>query len=163
MSDEIRLRAATIDDADAILELIRELAAYERMSAAVRATADMLRTTLFGPHPAAEVIVAETAHGAVIGFALFFPRYSTFLAQDGIWLEDLFVQPAYRGHGVGSALFRAVAGLALERNCGRMEWSVLDWNEPAIRFYKQMGARPENEWTTWRLTGTGLAALASKA
>lgn len=156
------LRAATADDCEAIHTLISELAAYERMSAAVRATPDMLRETLFGAHPAAEVLIADTAEENAVGFALFFASYSTFLARPGIWLEDLYVKPAFRGHGIGKALFKAVACCAQDRNCGRMEWSVLNWNKPAISFYQSMGARPEDDWTTWRLTGTGLAALAAQ-
>ncbi len=153
------LRPAVAEDCDALHGLISELAAYERMSAAVRATPAMLRETLFGERPAAEAIMATDAGGQAIGFALFFPSYSTFLARPGLWLEDLYVKPDFRGHGVGNALFRAVAQQARERDCGRMEWSVLNWNKPAIAFYQRMGARPENDWTTWRLTGTGLAAL----
>lgn len=156
------LRYATADDCADILRLIRELAAYERMSTAVRATEDDLRSTLFGTQPAAEVIMADAADQNAVGFALFFPNYSTFLAKPGIWLEDLYVQPDFRGHGIGKALFLAVANLAHERDCGRMEWSVLDWNKPSIDFYRSMGARPEEEWTTWRLSGTGLAALISR-
>lgn len=158
MSD-FGLRPATAEDCDAIHGLITELAAYERMSAAVRATPEMLRTTLFGERPAAEAIMATDTAGRAIGFALFFASYSTFLARPGLWLEDLYVKPDFRGDGVGSALFRAVAQTARQRDCGRMEWSVLNWNRPAIDFYQRMGARPEDDWTTWRLTGTGLAAL----
>lgn len=156
------LRPATAEDSPAIHALICELASYERMSASVRATPEMLRATLFGDHPAAEVIVADCDDGQTVGFALFFPSYSTFLAKPGVWLEDLYVKPDFRGHGVGKALFGTVAQIAQERGCGRMEWSVLDWNAPAIEFYRRMGARPENDWTTWRLTGTGLAALGAQ-
>lgn len=157
-----RLRAAQPQDCPAILELIQELATYERMAGAVRATVSALEHSLFGSAPAAEVILAESPHEDVVGFALFFPNYSTFLAKSGIWLEDLYVKPDHRGHGVGSALFRSVAGLARERGCGRMEWSVLDWNRPAIDFYQRMGAHAQDEWTTWRLTGTALEALAQR-
>lgn len=157
-----QLRAAQSDDCAAILSLIQELATYERMTGAVRATTAALERSLFGPTPAAEVILAESAADGVVGFALFFPNYSTFLAKPGIWLEDLYVKPDHRGHGVGSALFRSVAGLARERGCGRMEWSVLDWNRPAIDFYQSMGASAQDEWTTWRLTGTALEALAQR-
>ncbi|MEN8721085.1 MAG: GNAT family N-acetyltransferase [Oceanococcaceae bacterium] len=163
MPHDVNLRAATGDDAKDLLRLIRELAAYERMSDAVRATADDLRATLFGAHPAAEVIIADTREQPAVGFALFFPRYSTFLGQSGLWLEDLYVQPDFRGRGIGKALFLSVAGLAHARRCGRLEWNVLDWNAPSIAFYRSMGARPEDEWTTWRLTATGLAALASRS
>ena len=159
---EFNLRAATVEDCPAILGLIRDLAAYERLSAAVRATEADLQQTLFGPHPAAEVLLAERPDAGVVGFALFFPNYSTFLGKAGIWLEDLFVQPQCRGMGIGKALFQTVARLAQERGCGRMEWSVLDWNKPAIDFYRSMGAHAQDDWTTWRLSGTGLAALASR-
>ena len=156
------LRPAGAEDSSTIHTLICELAAYERMSAAVRATPEMLRATLFGELPAAEVIMADSDTGQSIGFALFFPSYSTFLARPGIWLEDLYVKPDFRGHGVGKALFKSVAQIAQARDCGRMEWSVLDWNKPAIDFYRSMGARPQDDWTTWRLTGTGLVALAAQ-
>lgn len=158
-----QLRAAEPEDCAAILGLIQELATYERMAGAVRATTAALEHTLFGPAPAAEVILAQSHDETVVGFALFFPNYSTFLAKPGIWLEDLYVKPDHRGHGVGSALFRSVAGLARERGCGRMEWSVLDWNRPAIDFYQRMGAQAQDEWTTWRLTGTALEALAQRS
>ncbi len=156
------LRPATAEDCTAIHGLICELAAYERMSASVRGTPDMLRETLFSSKPAADVILAEAEDGQTVGFALFFSSYSTFLAQPGIWLEDLYVKPEFRGHGVGKALFQTVAEIAQQRGCGRMEWSVLDWNSPAIEFYRNMGARAEDDWTTWRLTATGLAALTAQ-
>ena len=127
----------------------------------MRADEDSLRATLFGPRPAAQVLLAEL-DGVVVGFALYFANYSTFLAQPGLWLEDLYVQAEHRGRGIGGMLFQAVAEQARAANCGRMEWSVLDWNSPAIAFYKRMGARPQQDWTTWRLTGTGLRALAER-
>lgn len=127
----------------------------------MRADEDSLRATLFGPRPAAQVLLAEL-DGIVVGFALYFANYSTFLAQPGLWLEDLYVQAEHRGRGIGGMLFQAVAEQARAANCGRMEWSVLDWNSPAIAFYKRMGARPQQDWTTWRLTGTGLRALAER-
>lgn len=159
---EFHLRFATAEDCDDILRLIQELAVYERMSNNVRATVDALRDTLFGEHPAAEVLIADSPQQAAVGFALFFPNYSTFLAKPGIWLEDLYVQPDFRSQGIGKALFLAIAHMAHERGCGRMEWSVLDWNKPSIEFYRHMGARPSDEWTTWRLSGTGLAALVNR-
>ena len=156
-----QLRPAGPEDCGRLLELIRELAQYERLAAAVRADEDSLRATLFGPRPAAQVLLAEL-DGVVVGFALYFANYSTFLAQPGLWLEDLYVQAEHRGRGIGGMLFQAVAEQARAANCGRMEWSVLDWNSPAIAFYKRMGARPQQDWTTWRLTGTGLRALAER-
>src|SRR4029077_6278241 len=117
-----------------------------------------LREHLFGPRPFAEVLLAEDA-GAVVGFALFFPSYSTFRAQPGLYLEDLFVEPEHRGRGHGKALLRALARLAVERDCGRLEWSVLNWNEPAIRFYRSLGAVPLDEWTSYRLTGEALRSV----
>ena len=123
----------------------------------------VLGTTLFGDAPKAEVILAETGDGDVAGFALFCSNYSTFLAQPGIWLEDLFVKPDYRGHGVGRNLLAHLARLAVERQCGRVEWAVLDWNAPSIGFYESLGARGMTEWTTYRLTGDAMTALASSA
>ena len=154
------LRSATDADVPVILELIQGLAEYERLSDACVATEDRLRATLFGAAPKAEVILAEASDGAVVGFALFCGNYSTFLAQPGIWLEDLFVRPAYRGAGIGKALLAHLARLAVERDCGRVEWAVLDWNTPSIGFYESLGARSLSEWSTFRLTGDSLAALA---
>jgi GNAT superfamily N-acetyltransferase len=170
-----RIEVATAADAGAILTLIRGLAGYERLAHEVVATEDDLRRTLVGPRPAAEALLAyadvasgaagAASHGALsgaapVGFALFFTSYSTFLGKPGIYLEDLFVLPAHRGHGIGKALFRRVAQIAVERDCGRMEWSVLDWNEPALKFYRAMGAQPMDEWTVQRLTGETLRAAA---
>ncbi|NOT28595.1 MAG: GNAT family N-acetyltransferase [Acidobacteria bacterium] len=160
MSAEIRVEAATSEDVPLLLELIRALADYERMSADVVATEARLRDTLFGSTPGAEAVIARVANEAV-GFALWFHNYSTFLGQPGLYLEDLFVLPEWRGRGVGSVLLRYLAGVAVERGCGRMEWSVLNWNEPAIGFYKKLGAQPMDEWTVYRLTGSELARLAS--
>jgi GNAT superfamily N-acetyltransferase len=151
----IDIRSATAADAALILDFIRELAAYEKLSDAVVATETDVRETLFGARPAAEAIIA-TLDGAPAGFAIFFANYSTFLARPGIYLEDLFVKPALRRRGVGRALFTHVARLAVARRCGRFEWSVLDWNEPAIAFYKSLGAVPMSEWTIFRLTGAAL-------
>lgn len=159
---DIVLRAATETDVPDILSLIQALAVYERMRDDCVATEARLRVTLFGPTPKAEVMLAETATGEVAGFALFCSNYSTFLAQPGIWLEDLFVRPEYRGQGIGQALLAKLARLALERGCGRVEWAVLDWNAPSIGFYESLGARGMTEWTTFRLTGDAMTALATK-
>lgn len=154
------LRPATEADLDTIIELIRALAEYEREPDAVRLDRADLGRHLFGPRPYAEVILAETEAGASAGFALFFHNFSTWEGRPGIYLEDLFVRPQYRGEGYGKALLAALARLARERGCARLEWAVLDWNEPAIRFYRALGAVPLDEWTTYRLTGEALARLA---
>jgi GNAT superfamily N-acetyltransferase len=146
-------------DAPAILEMIRGLAEYEKLSHVCCATEEQLRTTLFGERPAAEVLLAHLDNECV-GFALFFPNYSTFLAQPGIYLEDLFVKPHARGKGAGLALLRELARIGVERGCGRVEWAVLDWNEPSIQFYNKLGAIPLNDWTTYRLTIEPMKALA---
>ena len=155
---EIRVEAATSEDVPVLLELIRALADYERMSSDVVATEARLRESLFGPTPAAEAVIARAGHESV-GFALWFHNYSTFLGRRGLYLEDLFVLPEWRSRGVGAALLRRLAQIAVERDCGRMEWSVLDWNEPAIGFYKKLGARPMDQWTVYRLTGADLTRL----
>lgn len=155
------LRTATETDVPAILSLIQALAEYERMRDDCIATEAKLQATLFGPSPKAEVILAESGDGQVAGFALFCSNYSTFLAQPGIWLEDLFVQPEYRGRGIGRLLLAHLARLAIERDCGRVEWAVLDWNTPSIGFYESLSARGMTEWTTFRLTGDALNALAT--
>jgi GNAT superfamily N-acetyltransferase len=155
----IKITSATEAEVPVILEMIRGLAEYEKLAHLVSATEDQLRRTLFGPQPAAEVLLASL-DGDWIGFALFFPNYSTFRAQPGIYLEDLYVKPHARGKGAGLALFKAMARLAVERGCGRVEWSVLDWNEPSIGFYKKLGAVALDEWTTFRLTGDSLTTLA---
>ncbi len=149
------IRPAAPADTPAIAALIRALADYERLAHEVVIEEDRLGEHLFGPRPCAEVLLAEDA-GRVVGFALFFGNYSTFLGRPGIYLEDLFVLEAYRGRGHGRALFDAVARLAVERGCGRLEWAVLDWNEPAIRFYRSRGARAMDDWTVYRLTGQSL-------
>ena len=154
------LRAATPGDVPVILSCIRGLAEYEKLAHEVVATEALLRETLFGSRPAAEVILAFHDDDAA-GFALFFHSYSTFLARPGIYLEDLFVLPAYRGRGVGRLLLARLARVALDRGCGRLEWSVLDWNAGAIRFYQSIGARAMTEWTTNRVTGDALVALAA--
>jgi GNAT superfamily N-acetyltransferase len=160
--DSIRLRQAVETDVPTILALIQALASYERMSADCVATEAKLRESLFGAVPAAEVTLAEYADGRVAGFALYCSNYSTFLAQPGIWLEDLFVYPESRGHGIGRRLLAHLAQLARVRGCGRVEWAVLDWNAPSIGFYKSLGARGMSEWTTYRLTGDALTALATE-
>lgn len=152
------IRAATAADAPLILSLIRGLAEYEKLSHQVEATEEKLRATLFGPRPAAECVIAETAAHGAVGFAIFFTNYSTFLARPGLYLEDLFVKPEHRGQGIGKALLTFLAGLANQRDYGRMEWSVLDWNEPAIAFYESFGALRLREWQICRLTGAALAA-----
>lgn len=158
---EIVIRAAVASDAAAILGLIKELAEYERLSHEVTATVENIRASLFGGDPAAEVLIADL-NGSAVGFALYFHNYSTFLGKRGIYLEDLYVQPSYRGKGIGLRLFREVARIAVERDCGRMEWSVLDWNEPALNFYRSLGAVPMSEWTVQRLTGQALEDLARR-
>jgi GNAT superfamily N-acetyltransferase len=156
---DIQITPATEADVPVILEMIRGLAEYEKLLHVVAATEDQLRRTLFGERPAAEVLLAHS-NGEPIGFALFFPNYSTFLAQPGIYLEDLYVKPHARGKGAGLALFVELARMAAARGCGRVEWSVLDWNEPSIQFYKKLGAVPMDDWTTFRLTSDPLAKLA---
>jgi GNAT superfamily N-acetyltransferase len=153
------IRSATEQDIPIILDLIKQLADYERMADRVTATEQRLRDTLFGEHPAAEVLLASL-EGETVGFAVFFTNYSTFLAKPGLYLEDLFVKPHARGKGIGKALLARLAGIALERDCGRIDWSVLDWNEPSLRFYEALGAAPLTDWTTYRLTGESLAKLA---
>ncbi|HET7456757.1 MAG TPA: GNAT family N-acetyltransferase [Gemmatimonadaceae bacterium] len=157
-----RIVAATARDVPLILELIRALAEYERLAHEVVATEDVLRETLFGARPGAEVVIAYVGDEAV-GFALFFHNYSTFLGRPGLALEDLFVRPAWRGRGIGRRLLAHLAALAVERRCGRFEWQVLDWNEDAIRVYRGVGAVPMSDWTTYRLTGEALHALAREA
>ncbi len=159
MSNELRIRAATEEDVPLILRFIRELAEYEKLPHECVATEDSVRSTLFGTPRFAEVLIGEIDREPA-GFALFFHNYSTFLARPGIYLEDLYVRPECRGKGYGRALLVRLAEIARERNCGRLEWAVLTWNEPAIRFYKSLGARPLDEWITFRLTGKELADLA---
>jgi len=156
----LQIGPATPADVPVILQLIRELAEFERLLDQVTATEEQLREGLFGPRPGAEVIMARLQPGGeVAGFALFFHNFSTFLAKPGIYLEDLYVRQKYRGHGYGAALLKHLARLALERNCGRLEWSVLDWNHRAIDFYKSLGAVPMDEWTIYRVTGPALERL----
>ncbi len=152
------IRPAAPADVPTVARLIRALAEYERLADHVVLDEDRLREHLFGPRPYCEALIAEDA-GTPVGFALFFHNYSTFLGRPGIYLEDLFVLPEYRGRGHGKALLAALARLALERGCGRLEWAVLDWNEPAIGFYKSLGAVPLDEWTAYRVTGEALERL----
>ena len=154
------LRAAEPRDVPAIVGLIRELAEFENLTALLQVTPDTLGPHLFGPRPAAECLVGEVG-GAVVAFALFFPNFSTFLGKPGLYLEDLYVQPAHRKGGLGQALFVRLARLAAERGCGRFEWSVLDWNVNAIRFYEKMGATLLPDWRICRLTGDALSKLAN--
>lgn len=154
------IRPATADDVPVILSFVRDLAEYEKLSHLVTATEAGLREALFGAHPGAEVVLAYEGQEAV-GFAVYFHSFSTFLGVKGLWLEDLFVRPAYRGRGHGRALLLHVARIAHQRGCGRFEWAVLDWNEPSIRFYKSLGAQPLDDWTIMRVTGPALHALAS--
>lgn len=155
------IRAATRRDVPAILRLIKALAEYEKLSGEVVATPARLTQTLFGRNPVAEVLLAIEGKRAV-GMALFFRNYSTFLARPGIYLEDLYVEPEFRGRGLGKQLLQAVARLAVKRGCGRFEWSVLDWNTPAIEFYKSLGAQPMSGWTIFRVTGPALKKLGRK-
>jgi GNAT superfamily N-acetyltransferase len=153
------LRDAQPQDLPAIVGLIRELADFEQLSHLVRVTPETLQPHLFGPRPVAESLVGE-AQGRVVAFALFFTNFSTFLGQPGLYLEDLYVQPAHRRCGLGSALLQRLATLAVQRGCGRFEWSVLDWNANAIDFYRRMGATVLPDWRICRVTGPALAALA---
>ena len=155
----LHIRPASRADVPLILELIRALADYEKLAHACVATEQRLAETLFGDKPYAETLIAEW-NGVPAGFALYFHNYSTFLAQPGIYLEDLFVQPELRGRGIGKALLVKLARIAEKRACGRLEWSVLDWNEPSIGFYKKLGAIPLDAWTNFRITGPGVAKLA---
>src|SRR6478735_2205857 len=153
------IRPAVIDDTGTLLDLIRGLAEYERLSHLVTATEASLRDALFGSQPGAEALLAFESESAV-GFAVFFHNFSTFLGKRGLWLEDIFVRPEHRRKGYGEALFLHVARIAHDRGCGRFEWSALDWNEPAIRFYKSMGAVALDDWTIFRVTGDALEKLA---
>ncbi len=150
MSESLTIRQAVEQDVPLILDFIRQLAVYEKLEDRVVATESDLASALFGPRPYAEVIIAEH-DGRPAGFALFFHNFSTFLGKPGIYLEDLFVLPAERGRGTGKALLIELARIAASRDCGRIEWSVLNWNEPAIGFYRSLGAEPMDEWTVYRL------------
>ncbi|HJQ97034.1 MAG TPA: GNAT family N-acetyltransferase [Candidatus Polarisedimenticolaceae bacterium] len=157
----VTIREATKHDVPLILTFIRELATYEKLAHEVTATEAGLEATLFGDRPYAEVVIAEL-DGAPAGFALFFHNYSTFLGKPGIYLEDLFVKPEARRHGVGRALLAHLAALAVERDCGRLEWAVLDWNRPAIAFYESLGAQAMSAWTVYRLSGETLRRASAR-
>lgn len=157
----VGVRPALVEDVPLILTFIRELAEYERLAHTVDTTEACLQRTLFGPRPEAEVLIGELA-GEPVGLALYFSNFSTFKGRSGIYLEDLYVRPCARGSGVGKRLLAEVARIALQRGCVRMEWAVLDWNEPAINFYQSLGAAPLDEWTTYRLTAEGIARLAEQ-
>jgi len=154
------IRQASVDDLSLIAAFIRELAEYEKLAGAVEFDEEELRRSLFGDRPFAEVLIAED-EGAGVGFALFFHNFSTFLGRPGIYLEDLFVRPQARGKGFGKALLARLAQLAVERGCGRVEWAVLNWNQPSIEFYAALGARAKSDWTTYQLSGEALRALGS--
>ena len=161
VQQKIGIRAATRTDVPVILQLIRDLATYERAPNEVTATEEHLMDVLFGKNPAAEVRLAFEGETPV-GFAVFFHNFSTWLGRPGMYLEDLFVKPEHRGKGYGRALLVDLARIAHDRGCGRMEWAVLDWNEPAIEFYRRLGANPMEEWTVFRLTRDGIAKLAAE-
>jgi GNAT superfamily N-acetyltransferase len=156
----LHIRPATADDAGLILRLIHELARYERAEDAVQTDEAGLRASLFGPAATAQALICE-ADGQPIGYAVYFYNYSTWLGRNGLYLEDLYVDPAHRGNGAGKALLRHLARQALDAGCGRFEWSVLDWNQPAIDFYEAAGARAQDEWTVYRLQGEALARFAA--
>jgi len=160
VTDGIRTRAATDSDSALVYSFIRDLAEYERLLDDVDATPASIDKALFGPNPRAFCDIAEW-EGAPAGFALWFYNFSTFRGRHGIYLEDLFVRPAYRGHGIGKELVLNLARRAVRENCARVEWSVLDWNEPSIKFYEALGAIPMEEWTIYRLTGEALKKLGS--
>ena len=157
---DFKIRPARLEDVPVILQLIRDLATYERAPDDVTATEEQLVEVLFGERPAAEVLLVFEAELAV-GFAVYFYNFSTWLGRPGLYLEDLFVNPEKRGKGYGRALLIELAKIARDRGCGRMEWAVLDWNEPAIKFYRSLGAKPMHEWTVFRLTGEEIGKLAN--
>ena len=159
---DLQIRPARVEDVPVILELIRDLATYERAPQEVTATEQQLVDVLFGERPVAEVLLAFEKESPV-GFAVYFYNFSTWLARPGLYLEDLFVKPEKRGNGYGRALLVELAKIARDRGCGRMEWAVLDWNEPAIKFYRALGAKPMHEWTVFRLTREEIGKLASAA
>jgi GNAT superfamily N-acetyltransferase len=161
MTSEFSIRPAVPADAAEIVRLIRELAEYEKLAHMAIGTPQMISGALFGPRPAAEAMIAERG-GRAVGFALYFTTFSTFLCRPGLYLEDLFVEPAQRGHGIGKALLARLAALAVERGCGRLEWRVLDWNTPSIKFYESLGAKLMPEWELVRMTAPEFAALASR-
>jgi GNAT superfamily N-acetyltransferase len=157
----IVIRPATIGDVPIVLDMIKALAEYEKLAHQVVATEEQLKASLFGPRPAAEVLLAF-AGDRPVGFAVYFQSFSTFLGVPGIYLEDIFVVPDSRGRGIGRRLLSMIASIAVTRGCGRLEWSVLDWNTPAIGFYRKLGSRPMDEWTVHRLTGAALEQVAAE-
>ena len=156
----VTIRVATADDAALILRFIRELAIYEKAEASVQTDEAGIRASLFGPAAKAHALICE-ADGVAIGYAVYFYNYSTWLGRNGIYLEDLYVSPEHRGSGAGKALLQHIARIAVAEGCGRFEWSVLDWNEPAIKFYEAAGAKPQSEWTVYRMEGEALKAFAA--
>ena len=161
MAEDFTIRPATPGDVGEILRLIRALAEYEKLAGEAVGTEARMRESLFGARPAAEALIAERG-GQAVGFALFFTTFSTFLCKPGLYLEDLFVEPGHRGAGIGKALLRRLAALAVERRCGRFEWRVLDWNEPSIRFYESLGAKLMPEWELVRMTEPDFTRLAGR-
>jgi GNAT superfamily N-acetyltransferase len=159
--DEVQIVEAKVGDVPTILWFIRKLAEYEKLADENHSTEELLREHLFGKRPGAETLLAKMG-GEAVGFALFFSTFSTFEGRPGIWLEDLFVVTEHRRKGIGKQLLKRVAEIAVARNCARLEWSVLDWNEPALRVYRKIGAVPMDEWTTQRLTGEALGKLAQR-
>ena len=157
----LTLRFATVDDVPVILELIKELADYEKLSHEVMATEEMLKKSLFGERPVAEVIIADYLTKPV-GFSLFFHNFSTFLGRPGIYIEDIYIKPEHRGMGIGKTILSYIATLAVERDCGRLEWCVLDWNTTTLNFYNGLGARALDEWTVCRITGDTLSKLSGE-
>ncbi|MFN7917964.1 MAG: GNAT family N-acetyltransferase [Vicinamibacterales bacterium] len=163
VTESFTIAPATPADVPVILGFIRELAEYEKLAHEVEATEALLHDALFGADRVAHAVVARTAAGAPAGFALYFFNFSTFVGRPGLYLEDLYVRPEFRSQGLGRRLLAHLARIAVEQRCGRMEWAVLDWNEPAIKVYRGIGAVPMDEWTVQRLTGEALAALAARA
>src|SRR5665213_4593778 len=159
---DITIRPVREEDLELVLEFIRELAEYERLAHEVTATAQDIRAALFGARPSAEAVIG-CLDGEACGFALFFHNFSTFLGRPGLYLEDLYVRPGARGRGLGSRMLAWLARLALQRGCGRFEWAVLDWNEPALKVYRGLGARAADDWTIQRVTGDALVQLAAQA
>ena len=155
----LEIRPASAEDSTLVLQLITDLAIYEKAEDAVIATVSDIEQTLFGEDSTTRALICEI-NGHAVGFAVYFFNYSTWLGKRGLYLEDLFVSPEFRGQGAGKALLVALAKIAVSNHCGRFEWSVLDWNEPAIKFYQSLGAKPQNEWVSYRLTGQALADLA---
>jgi GNAT superfamily N-acetyltransferase len=162
MTDVITIRPAREDEVPLVLQFVRELAEYEHLLHEAVASEERVRRDLFGPRPYAEVVFA-CLDDEPVGFALFFHNYSTFVGKPGIYLEDLFVRPSVRGKGLGKALLMWLAAETVRRDCGRLEWSVLDWNEPSIKFYKSLGAKPMDEWRIMRVTGDALTTLARRS